>query len=61
MNDMTSYDCENLDADDARWIFIILCMMMSDWSSEDDVELVCVWVKDMLIFLTRLCSERFLL
>ncbi len=42
MNDITSYDCKNSDADDAHWIFTILYMMMSNWSSEYDVELVCM-------------------
>ncbi len=34
---------------------------MSDWSSEDDVKLVCVWVKDVLIFSTCFCLKRLLL
>ncbi len=61
MNDMTFCDCENSDANDAHWIFIILHVMMSDWSSEDDVELVCVWVKDVLIFSMHFCLKHFLL
>ncbi len=52
MNDMTFYDCENSNTDDAHWIFTILYVMMNNWSSENDVKLVCVWVKDVLIFLT---------
>ncbi len=61
MNDMTSCDCKNSNANDVHWIFTILHVMMSDYSSEDDVELVCIWVKDMLIFSTRLCLKRLLL
>ncbi len=61
MNDMISYDCENSDADDARWIFTILHVMMSNWSSEDNVKLVCVWVKDVLIFSTCFCLKCLLL
>jgi len=61
MNDMTFYDCKNSDADDAHWIFTILRVIISDWSFEDDVELVCVWVKDVLIFSTRLCLKCLLL
>ncbi len=61
MNDMTSYDCENSDANNARWIFTILRVMMSDWSFEDDVELVYVWVKYVLIFSTYFCLKRLLL
>ncbi len=61
MNDMTSCDCENSDADDAHWIFTILHVMMSDWSFENDVELICVWVKDVLIFSMHFCLKRLLL
>ncbi len=61
MNDMTSYDCKISDADDAHWIFTILHVMMNDWSSEDDVELVFVWVKNVLIFSTRFCLKHLLL
>ncbi len=35
--------------------------MMSDWSFEDDVKLVYVWVKDVLIFSTHFCLKRLLL
>ncbi len=35
--------------------------MMSDWSSEDDVKLVYVWVKNVLIFSTHFCLKRLLL
>ncbi len=58
---LPSYDCENSNANDAHWIFTILRVIISDWSSENDVELVCVWVKDVLIFLTCFCLEHFLL
>ena len=34
---------------------------MSDWSFEDDVKLVYVWVKDVLIFSTHFCLKRLLL
>jgi len=58
---MTFCDCKNSNANDAHWIFTILRVMMSDWSSEDDVKIVCVWMKNVLIFSMHFCLEYFLL